>query len=110
GHEDTDKEAPLLDYKALAKIGTLVIMMGVGTLPSIAAALLAAGREPETPAACIERGTTSKQRTITGTLATIADRASQANLRAPAIIVIGQVAALHESLRWWDESEQRENR
>ena len=91
-----------LDYSALARIGTLVILMGVAHLGNIAAALIVAGRDPSTPAACIERGTTNRQRTIRGTLATIADQAAQANLQAPAVIVIGEVAALHDSLHWWE--------
>ncbi|HLY34887.1 MAG TPA: uroporphyrinogen-III C-methyltransferase, partial [Jatrophihabitantaceae bacterium] len=79
GHADPDEsENPgsgqtSLDYSALARIGTLVILMGVAHLGNIAAALIAAGRDPSTPAACIERGTTTRQRTIRGTLATIAD-------------------------------------
>jgi uroporphyrinogen III methyltransferase/synthase len=101
GHEDPSHDSRL-DYAALAKIGTLVFMMSVGHLDSITHALLAAGRNPETPVACIERGTTPHQRIITGTLATIAHCAAEQKLTSPAIIVIGEVAGLHDRLAWWD--------
>ena len=99
GHESPAK-AKLLNYKALAGIGTLVFMMAVKTLPEIALALIDAGCSPQTPVACIENGTLPQQRTITGTLETISTIAAQAGLQAPAVIVIGEVAGLHETLRW----------
>lgn len=69
---------------------TLVILMGVGGLPQIATRLVAAGRDPRTPAAVIHRGTTAAQQVVTGTLGDIARRA--AGVGAPAVIVIGEVA------------------
>lgn len=100
--ENPDRGETALDYSALARIGTLVILMGVAHLGNIAAALIAAGRDPSTPVACIERGTTSRQRTIRGTLANISDVAAQHELQAPAVIVVGEVAALHDALNWWE--------
>jgi uroporphyrinogen III methyltransferase / synthase len=107
GHEDPTKPSTMLDYAALAKIGTLIILMGVKQLPKIAAELVAAGRQPDTPVACIESGTTSKQRTIIGTLATIVELAEAQHLQAPAVIVVGEVVNLHEHLQWWKSAEQR---
>jgi uroporphyrin-III C-methyltransferase/precorrin-2 dehydrogenase/sirohydrochlorin ferrochelatase len=66
--------------------------MGIATLPVIAARLIAAGRDPATPAAVIERGLTADQRVVTGMLGNIAERA--AGLTSPAVIVIGEVAAM----------------
>ena len=104
GHEDPEKEEPALDWDALARFpGTLVFYMGLGRLPRIAQALTAAGRSPDEPAAVVERGTLAGQRTVLGTLATIADRAAAEGLRPPAITVVGPVAALREQLAWLEE-------
>jgi uroporphyrinogen III methyltransferase/synthase len=101
GHEDPTKDASDLDADALAAFpGTLVFYMGVGNLPSIAAALVAAGRDPGDPAAVVQRGTLPDQRTVAGSLATIAELVAEAGLKPPAITVIGPAAALRETLAW----------
>jgi uroporphyrinogen III methyltransferase/synthase len=88
-----------LDMGALAAFpGTLVFYMGVRTLPQIAEQLIAGGRNPAEPAAVVERGTLPDQRTITGTLADIAQLAADAVVRAPSITIVGPVAALHAQL------------
>ncbi len=93
GHENPDSDANRIDYEALVKLGgTLVLLMGVCHLPRIVDHLLAAGLAPETPAVCVEWGTTDHQRTVRATVATIADRA--ADLQPPATTVIGAVAGL----------------
>jgi uroporphyrinogen III methyltransferase/synthase len=90
-----------LDWEALAAFpGTLVFYMGVRQLPRIADALLAAGRPAAEPAAVVERGTLPDQRTVTGTLTTIAERAHAEEIRPPSITIIGQVAGLAERLAW----------
>jgi uroporphyrinogen III methyltransferase/synthase len=91
-----------LDWDALARMDTLIVLMGVGNLPVIARELLAAGRDPQTPAALIRWGTTPQQAMVDGTLGTIADRAREAGLRPPAVLVVGGVAALRDDLRWFD--------
>jgi uroporphyrin-III C-methyltransferase len=97
GHEDPDKTAAGIDWERLATaVDTLVILMGIATLPIIAARLIAAGRDPATPAAIIERGLTANQRVVTGTLANIAKRA--ARLTSPAVIVIGDVASMQAAI------------
>ncbi len=83
---------------------TIVILMGVTHLREIASDLIAAGRSGETPAAVIRWGTYEAQQTVTGTLRTIADRAEGSGMRAPAVIVIGEVVALHERLQWFESS------
>jgi uroporphyrinogen III methyltransferase/synthase len=88
-----------VDMGALAAFpGTLVFYMGVRTLPAIAEQLLAGGRGPDEPAAVVERGTLPDQRTIAGTLADIATRAANEEVRAPSITIVGPVAALHAQL------------
>ena len=78
--------------------GTLVLLMGATRVERIAKELITAGRDPSTPVAVVESGTTQRQRTTTGTLATIGQRAQAAEVRAPAVVVVGEVAALHEVL------------
>jgi len=88
-----------VDMDALAAFpGTLVFYMGVRTLPQISERLIAGGRNPDEPAAVVERGTLPDQRTIVGTLAQIATRAADAEVRAPSITIVGPVAALHAKL------------
>ncbi|HTR74868.1 MAG TPA: uroporphyrinogen-III C-methyltransferase [Solirubrobacterales bacterium] len=101
GHEDPEKAETALDWEALAVFpGTLVFYMGVKRLGENAAALIAAGRDPEQPAAAIERGTWPGQRTVTATLGTIAATVGREAVKAPALIVIGDVAARREALAW----------
>jgi len=103
GHEDPGKAGSSLDWGGLAAFpGTLVIYMGVGRLDAIAERLVAAGRAPDEPAAAVERGTLPGQRTILATLETLAARATAAEVRPPAIVVVGPVAALGERLAWME--------
>jgi uroporphyrin-III C-methyltransferase len=103
GHEDPDREATRLRWQALAQgIDTLVFLMGVGRLESIAAQLIAHGRAADTPAAVIRQGTTPDQQTVVGTLASIADDVARAGLTAPATLIVGEVVRLRERLSWFD--------
>ena len=105
GHEDACKDEPAVDWNRLARaVDTLVVLMGVRTLPRIVAKLLAGGRSPETPVALIRWGTTEAQETITGSLADIADKAQAAGLEPPVVVVIGDVVRMRERLRWFDAS------
>ena len=87
-----DGEKP--DLGGLAGVDTLVVLMGLANLAALAAQLLAAGRGPATPAACIQSATTPEQRVTRATLGTIAEAAERDGLRSPVVIVIGAVAAL----------------
>jgi uroporphyrinogen III methyltransferase/synthase len=101
GHEDPEKPETALDWAALAAFpGTLVFYMGVRRLADNAAALIEAGRDPGQPAAAIERGTMTGQRTVTATLATLAEAVEREGIGAPALIVIGPVVGRRESLAW----------
>lgn len=103
GHEDPEKDATGTDWHALARSGaTLVLYMGVRTLPDVARELLAGGRAADTPAAVIERATYPSQRVVTGTLATIAERAREADVAAPAITIVGDVVRLREEIEWFE--------
>ena len=103
GHEDPAKPETTIDWSALARAGgTIVLYMGVRTLPSIVEALTRAGMPESTPAAAIEWGTYMRQRTVTATLGTLADRIGEAGIGAPAITVIGPVVELREHIAWFD--------
>ena len=87
------------DWSALAQLGgTLVLLMGVARIGAYADALVAHGTDPGTPVAVVENGTLPSQRTTVGTLATIADLARERAVANPAVIVVGDVAALADSL------------
>jgi uroporphyrinogen III methyltransferase/synthase len=104
GHEDPDKQGSELDWQALAAFpGTLVFYMGVGQLGRIAASLIEAGRTASQPVALVERGTLPDQRTVGGTLATIAEIAQREQVKAPAITIVGAVAELAGSLDWLED-------
>ena len=101
GHEDPQKEESAIDWEALARFpGTLVFYMGVKRLAQNAESLIAAGRDPEEPAAAIERGTWPGQRTVAATLGTIAEAVAREAVKAPALIVVGEVARRREELAW----------
>jgi uroporphyrinogen III methyltransferase/synthase len=102
GHEDPDKAESALDWDALAKFpGTLVVYMGVRQLGAIAQRLIASGRPKSEPAALVQRGTLPDQRSVSGTLGTIAAVAEAERIRAPAIAIFGPVASLQERLGWF---------
>lgn len=86
-----------VDFTKFAAVDTLVILMGRERLPEIARSLVRAGRDPSTPAACIERATTARQRVVVGSLETIAAFADREGLTAPMVTVIGEVARDAES-------------
>jgi uroporphyrinogen III methyltransferase/synthase len=99
--DSAEGEQDTIDWPALAAFpGTLVLYMGVRQLPHIAASLIAAGRPRSQPAAVIEAGTLPAQRTVQGTLETIAGIADEHSVRAPSITVIGPVAALAREIAW----------
>ncbi|HEX6708711.1 MAG TPA: uroporphyrinogen-III C-methyltransferase [Rubrobacter sp.] len=104
GHEDPTKGRSDVDWKKLANSAdTLVLYMGVGRLQEISAELLAAGRSPDTPVACVRWGTIPEQQTVTGTLEDIAGRVAEAGMKPPAITVVGDVVALREEgLDWYE--------
>ena len=103
GHEDPTKPASTLDWAKLADPQrTLVILMGMENLHGIARELRARGLDDNTPVAVVQEGTRPTQRTATGTLATIADVVEREGLEAPAVVVVGGVAALRDELRWFD--------
>jgi uroporphyrin-III C-methyltransferase len=92
-----------LDWCALARLDTLIFLMGVSNLPRISRELIKHGRSPDTPAALVRCGTTEVQRVAVGTLATISDRAQ--GIQPPAAIIIGEVVGLQPQLDWFTPPE-----
>jgi siroheme synthase len=80
---------------------TIVILMGVAHLRRIVVELMAAGRSSDTPVAVVRWGTYETQQTVTGTLLNIADVVERERLRAPAVIVVGEVVSLRSELQWF---------
>ena len=94
GHAAPDDPRSTLDWAALARAGTtLVILMGVETLSSIVGALVDAGLDPGTPVACVMDAGLPGQRVVQSTLAMIVSSGPPPELRSPAVTVIGAVAA-----------------
>ena len=85
-----------------ARGGTLVTLMGWASIEKILDALQGAGLSADTPVALVQWGTWSRQRTVTGTLATAARKGREAGLAAPVVAVIGEVVSLREELAWFD--------
>jgi uroporphyrinogen III methyltransferase/synthase len=104
GHEDASKGESSVPWDELARAansrGTLVILMATARLRGVLKRLADAGLPPATPAAAIQWGTIANQKTISSTLATLADEAERAKLGAPAVVVVGQCAELREHLKW----------
>jgi uroporphyrin-III C-methyltransferase len=100
GHT-ADGDGCTVDWAALPQKGTLVVLMGVKNLPHIAARLMEHGRAAQTPVAIIEQGSTAEQRVVQDALAAIAETAKVAQVRSPAIIIIGEVAALAQEIAWF---------
>ena len=102
GHLDPDDPGSRVRWQALATgPGTLVILMGHDRLPLLTSGLVRHGRDPRTPAACIEQGTTASQRVVVSTLERLAEDVAEAGLRAPVATVVGDVVRLRETLQWF---------
>jgi uroporphyrin-III C-methyltransferase/precorrin-2 dehydrogenase/sirohydrochlorin ferrochelatase len=95
GHVPPGHPQSLVDWPALATLrGTLVVLMGVDTAPTIAAALVEHGRAPDTPVAVIADGSTPTQRTVRTTLDRLAATIADEGIRPPAVWVVGEVVNL----------------
>ncbi len=88
---------------------TVVFYMGLHTLPTLCDKMVEHGKPAATPVAVVSRGTAEDQKVLTGTLGTIAGLQAQAKLPAPALIIIGEVVALHDNLSWFGDEVLRQN-
>ncbi len=101
-HEAPGKAGSRLDWEALARADTAVLLMGVERLAEVAKALIASGKPRSTPTAVIASATLPSQRTVTAPLSRIATAAKRARIEPPAITVVGEVVRLRERLGGWD--------
>jgi uroporphyrinogen III methyltransferase/synthase len=92
-----------IDWSKVGQTETLVIFMGIFSIREIAAEIMRHGRSGETPAVAVRWGTRPDQETVTGTLATIAERIEQADLKPPATVIVGEVVSLREKIDWFEK-------
>jgi uroporphyrinogen III methyltransferase/synthase len=102
GHEDPKKLKTSLPWEALAKIGTLVFLMGVEKLEQNMKKLIEMGKSPKTPAAIITWGTLPNQSTLTGTIGTIVSLSKEKKISSPSIIAVGDVVNLRKNINWFE--------
>ncbi len=105
GHEDPKKHELQVDWRAYGalKNATLAIYMGMGHLRYILSELVAGGLPVSTPAAAVQWASLGRQRSVTGTVATLADEVASAGLAAPAIVIVGEVVTHHEQIDWFEQ-------
>ncbi|KLU66860.1 uroporphyrinogen-III C-methyltransferase [Desulfosporosinus acididurans] len=104
GHEDPTKNETAIQWNHIARShGTLVFLMGMENLPLIAQKLMENGKEPTTPVGIIQWGTRPEQRTLVGSLRTIAEKVKEEGFTNPSIIIVGEVVSLREKLQWFEK-------
>ncbi|MCK5200298.1 MAG: uroporphyrinogen-III C-methyltransferase, partial [Spirochaetales bacterium] len=103
GHEMDGKDESGIDWRSIAGLGTLVFYMGVRNLPVIVSNLKKEGRSGSTPAAIVQWGTMTSQRSAEGTLDTIVDVVKKENISTPALIIIVDVVRLRSRLNWFEK-------
>ena len=102
----TAKENSFHNFENIAKLeGTLIFLMGIKNLGLIASELIKYGKNPDTPAAVIEKGTTGNQKTVTGVLGTIKQTAEEKGITPPAVVVIGDVVKKRDEFAWFEKKE-----
>lgn len=103
GHEDPGKPDSVHNWPALARsASTLVFVMGMKNLPSIARNLMEAGMPADTPAALVHWGTTVRHRSLVSTIGELPEAAVRAGFTNPSVIVVGHVCTLHDRLNWFE--------
>ena len=101
GHlKDGSADLPWTDLVAPGQ--TLVFYMGLVGLPTICEQLIAHGKNPATPAALVQQGTTLNQRVFTGTLEDLPQLVAEHEVHAPTLVIVGEVVALREKLAWFE--------
>jgi uroporphyrinogen III methyltransferase/synthase len=104
GHEDPTKMETAVDYAALAKLGgTQVMLMGVERLGAVTSEMLKHGVRSDLPVALVRCATTGRQKTLTGTVSDIAQKAVANGFEAPAVAVFGEVVGLRDNLNWYEQ-------
>ncbi|WP_338032345.1 uroporphyrinogen-III C-methyltransferase [Desulfobulbus rhabdoformis] len=103
GHEDPTKKSSNISWEKLATgAGTIVVYMGIKTLPSITKKLIEYGRSPDTPVAVVRWASTPQQFSVEGTLATICEVVQKADIKPPALVIVGDVVKLRKTIDWFE--------
>ena len=104
GHEDPAKKKSNIHWDKLATgAGTIVIFMGIKNLPIITNKLIENGRDPKTPVAVVRWASTPEQHSVEGTLETITDVVREAGIKPPALIIVGEVVKLRNTIDWYEK-------
>ena len=104
GNEDPSKQRSAINWSAISNTGgTVVVLMGRGKLQSISTELINGGLKPTTPAALIRWGSEPHQKTITGNIQNIAEKADETSITPPVVLVVGKVVNLREELNWFEQ-------
>ena len=104
GHENPEKKKSNIKWDKIATgVGTLVFYMGIKNLTSIAENLMKHGRDPQTPVAVVRWASRPDQRSVVGTLATIANIVKEEGIKPPALTIVGDVVSLRRQINWYEE-------
>lgn len=103
GHEDISREGSRIDWKSIARLDTIVILMGVKNLAKIVDELVRNGKASKVPVAMIIWGSTPRQKVLIGTLDNIVEKANKERVKPPAVIVVGDVVNLSKKLSWYEK-------
>lgn len=104
GHEDPTKKQSNIQWDKLATgAGTIVIYMGIKNLPIITEKLIKYGRDPKTPVAVVRWASTPEQHSVEGTLETITDIVREAGVKPPALVIVGEVVKLRNTIDWFEK-------
>ncbi len=105
GHNDPGRAAEGIRWSELGNaVDTLVILMGMRNLRTLLKQLVEGGTGPDTAAAAVMNGTTPEQKVCVATVGTLADAVEAAGIRAPSVVVVGEVSSLRQTLSWWESS------
>ena len=103
GQEDSHKLTSLIDWKKISSgLGTLVFLMGVGSLARIVRNLIKFGRPKDTVCCLVQQGTLPEQKSIFANLKTIVKKARLAHIHAPAVLIVGETVSLRDKLNWYE--------
>ncbi len=102
GHEDPAKSRSTIPWSSLAKISTVIFLMGIRNLSEIVNRMKKSGKKASTPIAVITWGTYPTQQTITGTLKDIIEKSNEAEVDPPGIIIIGEVVKYRDQIKWFE--------
>lgn len=103
GNEDITKPESTIDWAHFARgFDTLVFLMGIKNLPTIAQRLIENGKSPDTPTAVVRWGSRPDQKTVVSTISKIAEAIQDQHIRPPAVMIVGNVVELRETLKWYE--------